>query len=374
MTFKIESNELLKLLNLAYAVIPSNPVMTILENFLFRVERNRLTVTASGVELTLTSSVAIQSSDEGAIAMPARLLLDTVKALPSQSLTFEIDDHESITIKSHNGVYKLVGLPASDFPKAAELNNASKLNLDAQKLQRGINKTIIAVSNDDLRPAMTGVFFDFEGGKLNMVATDAHKLVKFGIDGVEESISGNFIVPRKTLPVLKNAIANSDFVEVEFTRENAIFRVENLELQTLLVKANYPDYEMVIPRENPNRFVVDRGDMHGSLRRIALYSNKTTHQVAVTMSSQNLSLVTRDLDFQNEASEQLNCSYNGDSDLTVGFNAKFLLELLGALESDEVQFEMSTPNRAVILRPLVESEEGEETLMLVMPVVVNYSA
>ena len=370
MKFTISSGTLQKHLNLAGGAITANPVVPILENFMFRIEGTELVISATDLETSVVTRTEVQADGDFQIAIPAKLLTDTLKALPEQPITIEVDDKLGIQITSAYGKYKLAGAEAGDYPKLPQPEEVETVNASVATLERAINKTLFATTTDELRPAMMGVYFEVEGSDINFVATDAHKLVKFTAKELEGTASGTFIVPRKALTLLKNAASGSDDIRISFNRKNAFFDIGTTHIACLLINANFPDYNNVIPRDNPHVLTVDRGDLQSSLKRIALYANKTTNQVQLDLAEGSLTLQGRDADFANEATEQLTCTYDGEP-LKIAFNAKFLVEMLNALESETITMKFSEPNRAAIMTPGVE-EDNEETLMLVMPVMVHY--
>ncbi len=370
MKFTISSGTLQKHLNLAGGAITANPVVPILENFLFKIEGSELVVSATDLETSIITRMEVQADEDFLVAIPAKLISDTLKALPEQPVTFEVDDKMGIEITSAYGKYKLAGADAADYPKLPQAEDVEQIGASVATLERAINKTLFATTTDELRPAMMGVYFEVDDAAINFVATDAHKLVKFSVSQLSGSASGSFIVPRKALTLIKNAAHGKDEVKMSFNRKNAFFDIGNTHIACLLINANFPDYNNVIPRENPNVLTVDRGDLQSSLKRIALYANKTTNQVQLDLSEGSLTLQGRDADFANEATEQLTCTYEGEQ-LKIAFNAKFLVEMLNALESETITMKFSEPNRAAIMMP-GEEEENEETLMLVMPVMVHY--
>ncbi|MCB9080799.1 MAG: DNA polymerase III subunit beta [Lewinellaceae bacterium] len=370
MKFSVSSSELLKHLQLAAGSIGSNPVLPILEDFLFTISDNKLTIAASDLETSITTQIDVMSDSDGMVAVPAKILLDTLKALPQQPITLTIDDDTfAIEITSAYGKYKLAGENGADFPAIPEPDNVETVTLSGGALIHGINKTLFATSNDELRPAMMGVYFQVDFNKLSMVATDAHKLVRYICTDISSSVSTTFIVPKKALNLLKNALPASEEITLSFNKANAFFSFGGAQLVCRLIDARYPDYNAVIPVDNPNLLVISRMDFQNSLKRIAIYANKTTNQVILTISEGSLTVSAQDLDFSNEATEQLPCSYDGNA-LTIGFNAKFLVEMLSVMESDEVRIELSTPTRAGILLPS-EQAETEDILMLVMPVMLS---
>ena len=370
MKFTISSGTLQKHLNLAGGAITANPVVPILENFLFAVEGSELVISATDLETSVVTRTEVTADGDARVAIPAKLIADTLKALPEQPVTFEVDEKFGVEITSQYGKYKLAGADPADYPKLPQPDDVSRVTLPVATLERAVNKTLFATTTDELRPAMMGVFFEVEGERVNFVATDAHKLVRFTASGLAGSADGTFIVPRKALTLLRNAVHGHESVEMAFNRKNAFFDVGSAHVACLLINANFPDYNNVIPRENPNTLTVDRGDLQSSLKRIALYANKTTNQVQLDMQEGSLTLQGRDADYSNEATEQLTCTYDGEP-LKIAFNAKFLVEMLAALESESITMKFSEPNRAAIMTP-GEENDGEETLMLVMPVMVHY--
>jgi len=352
MKFSVSSSELLKRLQIASGVISTNPVLPILEDFLFTIADNQLQIAATDLETSIATEIEVMSDADGSVAVPAKILLETLKALPQQPITFSVNDENfAIEITSAYGKYKLAGENGEDFPKIPEPESVDTLTMSADALTQGVAKTLFAASNDELRPAMTGIYFQVDFSKLILVATDAHKLVKYTFHEVNSEVSTSFIVPKKALNLLKIALTDTDEVALSFNNSNAFFTFGDTKLVCRLIDARYPDYNAVIPVDNPNTLSIPRTDFQSSLKRIAIYANKTTNQVILSINDGSLTISAQDLDFSNEATEQLACSYEGDP-LTIGFNAKFLVEMLGVLESEEIKIELSSPNRAGILLPV----------------------
>ena len=370
MKFSVSSAELLGQLQKAAGAIQSNPVLPVLEDFLFRIEDNELTIASTNLETSIVTKMEVTSDENGAVAITAKTLLDTLKALPEQPITISVDEKLAIEITSAYGKYKLAGDQPDDFPKVPEEEGTETVEIDSETLQNAITNTLFATSNDELRLAMTGVFVQIDFDNLTFVATDAHKLVKFNVEGLGSDIAASFIIPKKAMNLLKNTLPDEGKVKMAFNKSNAFFDVDDTRVVSRLIDARYPDYNAVIPKENPNHLIVRRADFLQSLRRIAIYANKTTNQVVLNLSNGSLTISAQDLDFSNEATEQLSCQYEGEG-MSIGFNAKFLIEMLSVLETDEVQFDLSSPNRAGVLLP-VEEREKEHLLMLVMPVMMNY--
>lgn len=369
MKFSVESSYLLKQLQLANGAIGSN-VLPILEDFLFEIKGNALTISATDLEISITTQLEVMGNGNGSVAIPAKTLLDTLKILPQQPITFSVNlDNFRIEITSARGKCTLAGENGADFPQISEASDVNSVSLPSNVLMQGISKTIFATSNDELRPAMTGVLFQIDENKITFVATDAHKLVRYTFSEVNSEAVTSFVVPKKALNVLKNSLSAGEEVKLSFNKTNAFFSFGNVKMVCRLIDARYPDYNAVIPINNPNLVSVTRADLQRTLKLMAIYANKTTNQVILNIGEGSLTISAQDLDFSNEATEQLVCQFNGDP-MTIGFNAKFLIEMLNVLESDEVNIELSTPNRAGILRP-TEQAEGEDILMLVMPFSLN---
>ena len=371
MKFIVSSSYLLKQLQVLGGIINSNNTLPILDNFLFDVDGNALTVSASDLETTIASKLEVESNEKGSVCIPARLLLDTLKTFPEQPLTFTVEDNNTIEISSNHGKYALAYANGEDFPNTVELSDPSTTVIQGDILATAISKTIFAAGNDDLRPVMSGVFFQFSTDDLTFVATDAHKLVKYTRSDVKASQAAEFIMPKKPLNLIKGILAGSEEeVTIEYNESNAKFIFDNTEMICRLIDGKYPNYEAVIPKENPNKLTIDRNQFLNSVRRVSIFSNKTTHQIRLKIAGAELNISAEDIDYSNKADERLTCDYQGD-DLQIGFNSRFLTEMLNNLTSDEVSLEMSLPNRAGILTPGDGLDEGEQVTMLVMPVMLN---
>ena len=371
MKFIVSSNYLLKQLQVLGGVINNSNTLPILDNFLFELKHSKLTVSASDLESTMASTLEVESDSEGSVAIPAKLLLETLKTFPEQPLTFVIEDNNTIEISSNHGKYALAYSSSDEFPKSISLDNPSTTVVVADVLATAISKTIFAAGNDDLRPVMSGVFFQFSTESLTFVATDAHKLVKYSRTDVKANETAEFIMPKKPLNLLKGILAGSDDnVSIEYNDSNAKFSFENSVLICRLIDGKYPNYEAVIPKENPNHLTISRNQFLNSVKRVSIFSNKTTHQIRLKIAGAELNISAEDIDYSNKAEERLTCDYQGD-DMQIGFNSRFLTEMLSHLNADDVQLEMSMPNRAGILTPVDGLELGETVTMLVMPVMLN---
>lgn len=371
MRFIVSTSALLKQLQAISGALSSNTVLPILENFLFEIHDGSLTISATDLQTSMTTVLQVEAKDSGKVAIPSRILMDTLKTLPEQPVAFTIDmETYAIEISAGDGKYKLAGENGDDFPKIPVVEDASSIDIPAPVLSEAIGKTLFAVSNDELRPQMTGVFFQVAPENTTFVATDAHKLVRYSRKDVKAESVASFIIPKKALNLLKTALPATDVsVNIQYNNSSAFFRFDHINLICRLIDEKYPDYQAVIPTNNPNNLTLDRVQLLNSLKRVVIYANKTTHQVRLKITGSELNISSEDLDFSNEAHERLTCQYEGE-DMEIGFNARFLIEMLNTLDSKEVVLEMSTPNRAGLIIP-TEQDENEEVLMLVMPVMLS---
>ncbi|PID93577.1 MAG: DNA polymerase III subunit beta [Bacteroidetes bacterium] len=374
MKFIVNSTTLLKSLQAISGVISSNNTMPILDDFLFDLHSDHLEVTSSDLETTMSVSIPLEKSEEvGAIAVPAKILMDTLKTFSDIPITFKADPQSlGIEIEAGEGKFKLSGHEHDEFPKKPDKEETKSVTLNSDVIARAISKTLFATGTDELRPVMSGVFCELTSEGVTFVATDAHKLVKYGRKDVSAEESISFILPRKPLNQLKNILASGDFpVTMEYKDSNAFFSFLNYNMACRLIDGKYPNYNAVIPTNNPNVLVVDRISFLSALRRVSIFANQSTHQVRLKIAGQELVLSAEDVDFNNEAKERLQCAFQGE-DMEIGFNSRFLLEMLNNLETDEVRLEMSAPNRAGILYPGDNENTQEDILMLVMPVMLGY--
>ena len=370
MNFVISSASLLKHLQGISGVLSTSNSLPILDNFLFEITDGRLTVSASDLETTMRTSMEVEAKEEGKIAIPAKLLLDVLKNLPDQPCTFHVNpENFSVEIAYDNGKSKMVGYNGDDFPRTPGLDNSNSIRISGSIISNAINKTLFATGVDDLRPVMSGVFCEFSPENITFVATDAHKLVRYTRTDSQASGSSSFILPKKPLNLLKTNLSGDEEVQLEYNESNAVFTFDDIVLICRLIDGKYPNYEAVIPKENPNVLTIDRLQFLSSIKRVSIFANKTTHQIKLKLAGSELSLSAEDIDFANEANERLTCNYAGE-DLEIGFNSRFLMEMLNNLDTTEIRLEMSEPSRAGLLMPAVATED-EDILMLVMPVMLN---
>ena len=372
MKFIVSSSLLYKEIQVLGGIINSSNTLPILDNFLFEINNNILVLSSSDLESTMTSQIEIESTSTDKIAITAKLLTDILKTFSEKPLTFIKTDNNTIEISASNGKYSLAYLNGDEFPKQVEILDAHETVINGSDLGNAINSTIFASGTDDLRPVMSGVFFQFNSESLKFVATDAHKLVKFETTEYTASEVSEFIMPKKPLQILKGILqTESSDLTIQHNDSNAKFIFDKSSITCRLIDGKFPNYEAVIPKDNPNVLTIDRQLFLNSARRVSIFSNKTTNQIRLKLAGSLLNISAEDFDFSNKADENLECQYSGD-DIQIGFNSKFLIEMLNNLDSDMITLSMSHPNRAGIIRPLIESGESKESItMLVMPVMLN---
>ncbi|GAP70475.1 DNA polymerase III, beta subunit [Bacteroidales bacterium 6E] len=375
MKFVISSTELLSHLTAISKVISSKSTMPILDNFLFEITENSLNITASDIESTLITKIELDNVDgEGIIAVPAKLLIDTLKEFPEQPLTFHVDNNTfGIQILSENGKYSIVGYDGEDFPQIPTIDpdSGASVKVNHRSLLKGIEKTLFATADDELRPVMNGIFVEMTEKFMSFVASDAHKLVRYRRNDVKTELEASFILPKKPAALLKNLLAkeSSDIV-VEFNDKNAFFRLSNYQLICRLVEGNYPSYNSVIPQNNPNSMVIDRLAFYNTVKRVSVFANQASNLVKLSLSGSQLVVSAQDIDFSISAVERLQCEYEGE-DMEIGFKSLFLQEILANIPSPEVRLEMSDPSRAGLILPAEKEDPDEDVLMLLMPMMIN---
>jgi len=374
MGFTVSSMELQKHLSSIAGVVPSKSVLPITTNIHFRLEGNQLELTATDLENSLRTWLSVEATGEQAfdIAFPAKILMDTLKALPEQPLTFELEEGTvKVTIKSENGEYNINCENGADFPDFPSLENSSSITMKLDVLTHAVKKVLFAASTDELKPAMNGMLFDFGGGGATFVATDAHRLVRYRRSDVQVDQEVNFIMPQKALKLLASAAGGSDAAEVQidYNESNAFFRFGNNLLASRLIDARFPDYQNVIPASSPAKAILNKDELLGTMKRLDIYSNKTTHLGRFALSGNVMKVHAEDLDFDNKADESLHCLYEGE-DLEIGFNVSLMMDIIANVDTDDVIMELESPGRATVVLPS-EQPESEDILMLLMPVMLS---
>ncbi len=375
MKFVVSSTELLGHLQAISRVISSKNTLPILDNFLFSISGNDLEITASDLELTLITRMRLDNiTGSGTIALPARILLDTLKEFSEQPLTFDVNpDTMAVVINSENGRFSIVGQNGIDFPVLPVIKKEKRFtfNLAADVLLAGISRTLFATADDELRPVMGGILVEASSEKLTFVASDAHKLVRYQRSDAKADDSASFILPKKPASLLKNILPKeSGVVSVEFDDRNAFFNLSDYKIVCRLVEGNYPNYNSVIPKNNPRKVRIDRLEFYNILRRVSVFSNQASNLVKLQFTPNQITVSAQDVDFSISAYERHKCLYEGD-DMEIGFKSVFLLEILSNIASQDVLIELADPTRAGLFLPAETSNEAEDLLMLLMPMMIN---
>ncbi len=374
MKFIVSSTDLLQGLLSVSRVIASKNSLPILDNFLFVLDGNSLTITASDSETTLKTVINIDEVSEGGeIAVPAKLLTDTLKELPTQPIELATEPEKNIVnIAWASGNAQIPFLSTEDYPQLPQLSEAVTLVFKGSVLSEGINNTIYATADEELRPVMNGIYFDITQDNTTLVASNAHKLVCYTRNDVKGNGAASFILPKKPANILKNNLAKlaDEDVEVSFDKKNAYFKFDNSLMVCRLVDGIYPAYRSVIPKNNTNIVSVTRTEILNASKRVAVCSNQATSQIIFKLSQNKLEISAQDVDFSMSAQETLNCEYEGIP-MEIGFKSTFLIEILSNLPYDQICIKLADPNRAALIQPAVQSEPEEEICALLMPMRIN---
>jgi DNA polymerase-3 subunit beta len=375
MKFVVSSSELLGHLQAISRVISSKNTLPILDNFLFNLSGNDLEITASDLESTLITRMKLENTDgDGTIALAARILLDTLKEFSVQPLTFDINmETLAVVISSENGKFNVVGQNGIDFPALPSIKKDKKFEfvINADILLAGISKTLFATADDELRPVMGGIFIETSTDKITFVASDAHKLVRYQRTDAHSDDNASFILPKKPASLLKNILPKeAGPVTVEFDDKNAFFILSNYKVVCRLVEGNYPNYNSVIPKNNPRKITIDRVEFFNTLKRVSVFSNQASNLVKLQLKGNQVLVSAQDIDFSISAYERIKCQYEGD-EIEIGFKSVFLVEILSNIGSQDVMIELADPTRAGLFLPVISDNESEDLLMLLMPMMIN---
>jgi DNA polymerase-3 subunit beta len=375
MKFVVSSSELLGHLQAISRVISSKNTLPILDNFLFNLSGNDLEITASDLESTLITRMKLENTDgDGTIALPARILLDALKEFSVQPLTFDINmETLAVVISSENGKFNVVGQNGIDFPALPSIKKDKKFEfvINADVLLAGISKTLFATADDELRPVMGGIFVETSTDKITFVASDAHKLVRYQRTDAHSDDNASFILPKKPASLLKNILPKeAGPVTVEFDDKNAFFILSNYKVVCRLVEGNYPNYNSVIPKNNPRKITIDRVEFFNTLKRVSVFSNQASNLVKLQLKGNQVLVSAQDIDFSISAYERIKCQYEGD-EIEIGFKSVFLVEILSNIGSQDVMIELADPTRAGLFLPVISDNESEDLLMLLMPMMIN---
>ncbi len=371
MKFSVSSNELQKGFSKISGVIPSKSTLPILENILLELSKTALTITATDLEISMKVVVQVKGSEDGKIAVPAKRTIETIRSLPDVNLTFTADTSTNkILMSTESGEYKLTGETSEEFPATPEFKGSEEISFDSSTLSRLINKTVFAVSTDELRPSMMGVLFQIKEKDFRAVSTDGHRLVRIINKKIPtHKLHRDVIIPAKALNLVSKSVTDESEQTIALNETHVMFKFGSTTLISRLIEENYPNYESVIPQDNDKVLAVGRDALLASVRRVALYSSATTHQIRFSPKKDEMKISAEDVDFGGEAVEKITCDYSAEP-MDIGFNAMYIIEILNHIDTDDIVFKFSSPTRAGIVQPATQRED-EDVLMLVMPVRLN---
>lgn len=373
MKFIVSSTALFSHLQAISRVINSKNSLPILENFLIELNEGTLSLTASDNETTLSTSLeSNQSEGDIRFTVSSKTILEALKEIPEQPLTFDVNPESlEITVYYQNGEYSFMGLSADEYPQAPSIeSNEVELNISSSTILSGINRTLFATADDELRPVMNGIYFDIAADSLTFVASDGHKLVRNKCVTVQGNEKAAFILPKKPANLLKTLLAKTEGdIRIIFNERNATFTTEHYHMVCRLIEGRYPNYNSVIPQNNPFKATVDRGVMVSALRRVSVFSSQSSSLIKLKLTENQIEISAQDIDFSTSAIESIGCQYSGSA-MSIGFKGTFLIDILNNLSSQEVVLELADPSRAGLILP-AESEGAEDVLMLLMPMMLN---
>ena len=378
MKFIVNSQQLLKQLQSLSGVLTSNNTMPIINCFHLHLEEGALTIKTTDLSTTLVARMEVETGrmeQAEEVAIPSKMLLEILKSFEDVPVTFSVDPQShAIELSSGQGEYHLAGMDADTYPTMPTAEGTATVVMSCEALVNAINKTYFATSNDEMHQQMSGIYCEMTPDGVTFVATDAHKLVRYRRRDVTSDESTNFILPKKPITIVKNILAarkEEGDVTIEYNNTNLFITFDNFYIVCRLVDGRYPNYEAAIPKDNPNKLVIDRQSFINTLRRVSIFASEATRQVRLSISKDQLTISAEDLEFSNNAKEAMPCQYEGDP-MEIGFNAKFLTEMISNLDSEQVMMEMSHPSRAGIIFPYGDDAEGkqDDILMLVMPVML----
>ena len=372
MKFIVSSTGLFSHLQAISRAINSKNSLPILDCFLLELTDGTLSITASDSETTLATSIETNECDcDGRFAINSKTILDALKEIPEQPLTFEVNENMEIIVKYQNGKYSLMGQNADEYPQTTALgSNAVHVAMGAAVLNAGVNRALFATADDELRPVMNGVYFDITTEDITFVASDGHKLVRNKTYKAKGNEKAAFILPKKPATLLKSLLPKEmGDVQIDFDDRNAVFTMENYTLTCRLIEGRYPNYNSVIPQNNPHRATIDRAAFMSALKRVSVFSSAASSLIKLRLDMNTIQVSGQDIDFSTSAEETLMCQYEG-SPMSIGFKSTFLIDILNNMSSQDVVMELADPSRAGVIVP-IEQNEDEDLLMLLMPMMLN---
>jgi len=374
MKFTVSSMKLFNHLSTISRVINSKNTLPVLDCFLFNLQDGTLSITASDSETTLVTSIEVDTDDEnGKVSIVAKTLLDALKEIPEQPITFEINlSSFEVVVNYQNGKYNLIGLPGEEYPQSPDLSeDVTHLTINSTTLLDGFNRSLFAVEEDELHPIMNGVYFDITEDNVTMVASDGHKLVRYHINSVHGEGVSSFILPKKPCGLLKNLLSKGDEedVKIDFDNHNVVITFTNTRMVCRQIEGRYPNYNAVIPADNPHKIIVDKQSLLGALRRVSIFSLMSSCLIKLRLEENKMEISAQDINYSLSATETLDCQY-ADMPMSIGFKSTFLIDIINNMPSDSISMELADPSRAGVFIP-EEQDEDTDLLMLLMPMMLN---
>jgi len=369
--FTINSKILGDKLSYMGGLINPKATLQILECYLFKVDRNRLVIIATDLENTLESPIDLEedSGTEFEVCLQSKLLTNILKSIPAQPIVFE--QNEVMEIKTHSGKFEIPYFETAEFPVLPEVDSSASFKILSGSLMNAISKTLFATAHDELRPILCGVFFELSPSVINFVATDAHRLAMYTITDIDCDFTDNFVVPKKPLSVLKSMLTYVEGeVLISYNKINVVFQTDEFILTCRLPEGNFPNYKAVIPKKNDKKMVIDRLHLKSSVDRVSICSDRQTHQVVLSITSEKVKVESQDLDFSKRGEDSLACVFN-EPEFRIGFNAKLFVQMLEVIESNDITIEMSEPIRGAIITPVESITPDQSMKMLIMPVQIS---
>lgn len=367
MQFTVDQATFLEALNRVTPVVPSKSTLPILSNVLMELEGNHLKVVATDLEISIVTTIEVEGKEDGALSVPAKKIGEIVRELDGMELSFELDESFHIILNAGVGRYQVPGIAAQEFPTLPEFEGASEIIIDSEKLSSMISRTIFAVSKDELRPALTGVFFQIRSNEIRTVATDGHRLVRlidqdFNFTGE----STELILPTKALDVIRRNLPEEDPVKIVLGNSQIVVHLPEATLYSRLIEGKYPHYESVIPQNYDDTLILPTKELIQAVRRAQIFSNPISRQIIFNLTVGQLEVTAEDIELGGRGSEMITIAYTGE-EKRIGYNANYMLEILKQITTDEVRFEIGGATQAGIIKP-TEQAEKEDFLMLIMPV------
>lgn len=373
MRFNVSSTSLCNRLQTISRVQSSKNALPILDCILFELKEDELILTASDSETTMISRIQVTDVEgDGKFAIESKQLINSIKEISEQPITFSIDQNSfAIEINYQNGKYNLIGQNGYEYPMPADMNQMTRsATINSQVMLNGISRSLFAAADDELRPQMNGVYFDMNTDSITFVASDGHKLVRNRVLSVQADEPSAFILPKKPALLLKTVLPKDEGeATICFDERNAEIRLNDYVISCRLIEGRYPNYNAVIPADNPFRVTVDRLSFISALRRVSVFASQSSSLIKLHVDNNTLTVSAQDLDFSTSAEEHIMCDYNGTS-MSIGFNGPFLIDVLNSIACQDIVLELADPSRAGVITP-AEQEENEDLLMLLMPMMLN---